>query len=361
MTSITEVWTNRKNLRETRIVTHPMPELAEGEVLMKIEKFGLTANNVSYAITGDSIGYWGYYPAEGEWGKVPAWGFAEVIESKCDGLDIGERVWGFFPMASHVVMRPAGINEQRWFDAAPHRADLPPMYNQVMRTASEPEILKTFENERSILFPLFATSFCLYDFLIDNDFFGADQVLIGSASSKTGFGLAHMLFNDPAVDKAVIGVTSSSNAAFCQELACFDAVVVYNEESALDPSVKSVFVDMSGNGPLTLRLHTHFGNNMVSSWKVGATHWEAEGKSPDALPGAQTRFFFAPKQMGKRDQDWGRGKFWEKAFAASIGVTLATASKLHVEQRDGADAAAKTWVALLDNEIPGSTGLSVSI
>lgn len=361
MTTITEVWTNRSNLRETKTVTHPKPELAEGEVLMKIEKFGLTANNVSYAITGDSIGYWGYYPAEGEWGKVPAWGFAEIIESKCESLDVGERIWGFLPMASHVVMRPVGINDSRWFDGAPHRAKLPPMYNQVMRTSVEPEILKTFENERSILFPLFATSFCLYDFLIDNDFFGADQVLIGSASSKTGFGLAHMLFNDQAVNKSIVGITSNSNAGFCRELGCFDEVVVYDEENELDPSVKTVFVDMSGNLPLTVRLHTHFGDNMLSSWKVGATHWEAEGESPENLPGAKSRFFFAPKQMGKRDQDWGPGKFWEKAFIASIGVTKDTARHLHVEHRSGAETAAATWVALLDNQVPGSTGLSISI
>ena len=56
MTTITELWANRANLRETKTVTHPAPELGPGEVLMKIEKFGLTANNVSYAITGDSIG-----------------------------------------------------------------------------------------------------------------------------------------------------------------------------------------------------------------------------------------------------------------------------------------------------------------
>lgn len=361
MTEITELWTNRANLRETKTVTRPVPELAEGEVLMKIEKFGLTANNVSYAITGDSIGYWGYYPAEGPWGKVPAWGFAEVIQSKCDGVNVGERIWGFLPMASHVVMRPGKINEKRWMDTAPHRADLPPMYNQCMRTESDPEVLKDFENERSILFPLFATSFSLYDFLIDNDFFGADQVLIGSASSKTGFGLAHMLFNDPAVDKKIVGITSAGNADFCRELACFDDVTIYDQESALDPSVKSVFVDMSGNVPLTVRVHTHFGDNMVSSWKVGATHWEAEGDNPDDMPGAKNRFYFAPKHMGKRDKDWGPGKFWEKAFIASIGVTQDTAAKLHVEQRNGVETAAETWVALLDNKVPGSTGLSISI
>ena len=87
MTTITELWANRANLRETKTVTHPAPELGPGEVLMKIEKFGLTAINVSYAITGDSIGYWGYFPADDNWGKVPTWGFAHVIESNCPRLN----------------------------------------------------------------------------------------------------------------------------------------------------------------------------------------------------------------------------------------------------------------------------------
>ena len=62
MTTITELWTNRTDLRDIKSVTRTVPELKEGEVLMKIEKLGLTANNVSYAVTGDKIGYWGYFP-----------------------------------------------------------------------------------------------------------------------------------------------------------------------------------------------------------------------------------------------------------------------------------------------------------
>jgi hypothetical protein len=83
MTTITELWTNRTDLRDIKSVTRTVPELKEGEVLMKIEKLGLTANNVSYAVTGDKIGYWGYFPADEHWGKVPAWGFAHAIESNC--------------------------------------------------------------------------------------------------------------------------------------------------------------------------------------------------------------------------------------------------------------------------------------
>ena len=242
----------------------------------------------------------------------------------------------------------------------PHRRKLPPLYNNYQRTSVEPEILGRFEDERCILFPLFATSYILYDFLLDNDFFGADQVLIGSASSKTGFGLGHLLHSDQNLSKSVLALTSAGNAEFCKALGCFSDVVIYGDESRLDPAVKSVFVDMSGDSPTTIRLHGHFADSMVSSWKVGLTHWEAGGKLPKDLPGTRPSFFFAPAHIGKRDKEWGPGKFWERAFAASIGVTQATASNLDIVARNGAEQAAASWSDLLENKISGSTGLIIS-
>ena len=41
--------------------------------------------------------------------------------------------------------------------------------------------------------PLFTTSFFIYDYLEVNSFFGADTVLISSASSKTSFCLAYLI------------------------------------------------------------------------------------------------------------------------------------------------------------------------
>ena len=102
MAQLTELWTNRKDFRITQIVNDSLPTAGEGEVLVAIDKFGLTANNVSYAVSGDAIGYWNYYPtpleaAQDHWGKVPVWACANVIASECDGIAVGERLWGFFP------------------------------------------------------------------------------------------------------------------------------------------------------------------------------------------------------------------------------------------------------------------------
>ena len=196
MGSVTEVWVNRDDYRDTKIVEAEERTLEEGGVRVAIDKFGLTSNNVSYAVSGDMIGYWKYYPADAPWGKVPVWGMGEVVESKSASITVGERLYGFFPMASETTLTVGKAHADTFMDATPHRQDLPALYNQYRRTQGEPEFLKSLEDERCLLFPLFITSFVLYDYLVDNDFFGAEQVIIGSVSSKTGFGLADLLKQD---------------------------------------------------------------------------------------------------------------------------------------------------------------------
>ena len=186
MTNCTGLWIDRTDINTTKQVITEVPELTEGAVLVAIDKFGLTANNVSYAVTGDSIGYWQFYPAQDNWGIVPVWGCASVILSNCADIPVGERLWGYFPMASHAVLTPGNIHADYFVDTVEHRRELPPVYNQFRRTKAEPELLQRMENERCLLFPLFMTSYLIYDYLIDNSFFGAQQVVIGSVSSKTG-------------------------------------------------------------------------------------------------------------------------------------------------------------------------------
>jgi len=359
MTQSTELWVDRQQIRNTRIVSRALPQLAEGEVLVAIDQFGLTSNNVSYAISGDTIGYWGYYPAEGNWGKVPVWGCANVVQSNSVEVPVGDRLWGFFPMASHAVLHPGKVSDDRLVDVAEHRRTLPALYNGYRRTRGEPEFLRAMEVERCLLFPLFATSWLIYDYLVDNDFFGAKQVLIGSVSSKTGFGLAEMLRNDPKVTQRIIGLTSPPNVAFVDRLGCCDEVVVYGEEANIDATAPAAYVDMSGDARLTAALHNLLGDNMVVSAMVGATHWEQRGDN-GALPGARPTFFFAPAQIAKRDEEWGPGVAMTKAIAASAEVAKKVQDELSVEWTRDVRGLATLWVDLLDNRVSPNRGLMVS-
>ena len=360
MTDCTALWVNRTEITNTKPVTTQIAPLPEGQVLVAIDKFGLTANNVSYAVTGDNIGYWQFYPVEDGWGIVPVWGCGTVIQSSCGNIPEGERLWGYFPMASHAVLTPGNIHADYFVDVAEHRLELPPIYNQFRRTQAEPEFLQQMENERCLLFPLFMTSYLIYDYLIDNDFFGAQQVVIGSVSSKTGFGLAQMLHNDPEVTQSVIGVTSQGNMDFVKGLGCCDQIVLYKDEAEIDASVPTAYVDMSGDARFTVSLHNHLGDNLVESCMVGASHWQEGGKVGE-LPGARPRFFFAPWQIEKRNKECGPGVAMGNAMTASAKVAALVADDIQVQWVEGSASLADHWALLLDNKIPPSTGLMVSL
>ena len=64
------------DLRECRVAASELPELEPGQALLRVETFGLTANNITYAVLGEMMSYWDFFPAEDGWGRVPMWGFA---------------------------------------------------------------------------------------------------------------------------------------------------------------------------------------------------------------------------------------------------------------------------------------------
>jgi len=131
MQSVCELWIDKSDFRNTRTVETSHPELGEGEIRVAIDKFAVTSNNVGYAVSGDMIGYWKFFPTgEEPWGKVTVWGMADVVESKSPDIEVGERLYGFYPMSSHLVMTPGRVKDEHFMDVAPHRRDLPALYNQ---------------------------------------------------------------------------------------------------------------------------------------------------------------------------------------------------------------------------------------
>ena len=83
---LTEFWVDRSDYHHTKVVRDAIPKPCDGEILVAIDKFAMTANNVTYAASGDLFGYWQFYPTgEDPWGKVTVWGIAEVLESCAEG------------------------------------------------------------------------------------------------------------------------------------------------------------------------------------------------------------------------------------------------------------------------------------
>jgi hypothetical protein len=353
----------RDDLRQCRVsygTIDPAAEAAAGRAVLAIDRFALTANNITYAAFGDQMSYWAFFPAEEGWGRIPVWGFADVVASGAQDLPVGTRLYGYLPMASHLVVEPTRISERRFVDGAAHRRELPPVYNSYDRVAADPAYRPEREAAQMILKPLVMTSFLIADFLVDNGTFGARQVLVSSASSKTslGLGFCHNLVGDPAVRS--IGLTSAGNRAFVEKIGYFDAVATYDAIAALDPSVPTVYVDMAGSADILTRVHGHFGDNLVYSCRVGGTHWEGLAGRMD-LSGARPKFFFAPSQIQKRHGDWGPGGLEQRFGGAWEKLVGSVGGWLDIREARGAGAVETAYRETLEGRVPPSAGLVLAL
>lgn len=355
---IEQLEVRKDDLSKTHIVRREAPALQPDEVLVKVERFGLTANNITYGVVGEMIGYWKFFPAPDGWGIIPAWGIGEVIESKSDTLKKGERLYGYFPMASHLVMKAGKVTPQRVVDVAEHRAALPPVYNSYARLSGEPGYDRSLDEARMILFPLYATSYCLYDFLLDNKWFEAEQAIIVSASSKTAIGLAYALKDDAKAPKTV-GVTSARNRKLVESLGLYDAVADY-ESAAKIARKPSVIVDMSGNGEFLAALHAHLGDDMRFCSNVGVTHYDNRDMGPGFIR-KRSQMFFAPGHIQKRASDWGPGEFEKRAYAFWKTAALASRDWLKVERFSGQKALEGIYRELYSGKVAPERGIVASL
>jgi len=299
----------RDDLHETRVLSADAPAPGEGEALLEVQAFGLTANNVTYAVFGEAMSYWSFFPAEQGWGRMPVWGFSEVAASNVDGLEEGARFYGYMPPSSQLLVKPERVDERGFVDAAAHRADLPPVYNVYARTDADPYYVDGLEDVQMLLRPLFLTSFLLDDFLADEGL-AEGTVILSSASSKTAISAAHLLAERDAVH--LIGLTSPGRAGFVEGLGLYDEVVPYAEAGSLGGE-QAVYVDMSGDAAVRRAVHERFGAGLRHSAVVGATHWEEMDGEAGELPGPQPTLFFAPDRVAKRSSDWGREELDRRA------------------------------------------------
>ena len=358
---------NRQAFAETALREAAVPDAAsldEGAILLRVDRFALTSNNITYAVTGELLRYWEFFPASEGMGIIPVWGFADVIASKCEGITIGERVYGYFPMATHLVVSPGHVSANSFFDVSQHRASLPIIYNQYLRCARDPLYREDTEALQMLLRPLFTTSFLLDDFVADNDFFGAETVLLTSASSKTALGMAYLLHRNRGQrdnEYEVVGLTSAGNRDFVQGLGCYDRVLCYEDVENLDASRACVVVDFAGDSELMARVHDHYDQQLRYSCLVGASHGEQLGKSAQPLKGPEPVMFFAPTQAQKRIGEWGAPLFQQKLSQVWGEFTGFVGQWMQVETSLGVAATERVYQEVLAGRIRPDCGHVVSL
>jgi hypothetical protein len=300
---MTDFLVKRDQLRECRIAESTLPELESGQALLRVDSFGLTANNITYAVMGEAMSYWDFFPAEEGWGRVPMWGFAEVERSEAEELESGARVYGYLPPSSHLVVTPMRADERGFVDGSPHRAPLPAPYQRYEVTDADPFYRPDTEEIQMLLRPLFFTSFLIDDQLADDGLATRGPIVISSASSKTAIAAAFLLAQREGVE--LIGLTSPRSAEFVEGLGVFGRSLTYDAVDSLERG-PATFVDVAGDGEVRQAVHSRYGDELVHSMTVGASHWEELGAGEGELPGPSPVFFFAPDRVAKRSEEWGR-------------------------------------------------------
>jgi len=347
---------------ETKFVQTKLSAPGADQVLFKVDRFGFSANNITYAVMGDMMSYWNFFPAEDaskdQWGRVPVWGFGEVISSSVEGIEEGERFYGYWPMSTFYLAQVGKVDEGGFTEVSPHRVPLPGAYNRYVRVSVDPGYRAEKEAEHMLLQPLFMTSFLIDDFLSEEKYFGSTAILIGSASSKTAIALAYLLARHKGL--VVVGLTSTKNKAFVESLGTYTDVVTYDQIASLSKDELVTYVDMSGDGGIRAAIHDHYKDNLKYDCAVGLTHYD-KMTSPEGLPGPAPQLFFAPDQAKKRVGAWGAMGLQSRVGEAWLAFIDGASDWMDVHDASGKDAVKSVYLETLGGKADPRAGFTISL
>lgn len=341
MTTISsqQIWVNQNALNETQIVHCDIntSNLKADEVLLETDSFGFSANNITYAALGFKMGYWGFFPTEKEgFGIVPVWGFATVKASNHPNIQVGEKVFGYLPMASHWVIKAGKEAPHGFSDIHEKRKSISPVYDQYLRCATDPGYNSQREAWQLSFRPLYMTSFVLDDYVAELS--KGESLLLSSASSKTALGTAQLLKDQKQARNAtysVIGLTSASNVDVVKANGCYDNVVSYDDLAQLSPESNYWLLDFAANGTLINNLTEVLHDKLSKVTLIGATDWKAEQKpNPKAL---DAEIFFAPARVKQRQSEWGHSAFLTKYAQAWQGFAQKINHTFYTQEHIGTD------------------------
>jgi hypothetical protein len=344
---------NKSQLSEFQIVEEPLPALLPGEVLLRIESYAFSANNITYAHLGADFRYWEFFPAANPlFGIIPVWGFAVVTDSQKSEIASGERVYGYFPMASHVKLKPGTVRETGFTDASEHRSKLPGAYRQYTFLKNDPMHIESLAAQELVFRPLYTTSYLLDNYLQEKQFMKAEQILITSASSKTAIALAVLLrqrISRERLSLKVLALTSPANLAFVQALGVYSGALSYNDLERAGGASTHV-VDFTGNQELLGRIK----NSTVwnGATLVGMVQHDASAKETPALGDV----FFAPAEIKRQAKLWGLDGFQERLAASWKEFLPSTEAWLSIQKIATPEETASMYLKHLNGSVPPNLG-----
>lgn len=348
---------NKKQISNTRFVENLVNPLEEGEVLLRVRKYALTANNITYAVVGFRLQYWNFFPAEDSFGIIPVWGFAEIVDSRHDDLPIGATYYGYLPMSTYLQVLPVNVKDHGFSDGAAHRQPMAAIYNYYELVDKSKQ--QQFNTDYiPLIKPLFATSFLSYHFLKESDFFAGEVMILTSASSKTALALAFMFYREKKRDnQEVIGLTSEKNKAFVHGTALYDRVLTYEEIDQL-PLKNTVLIDMAGKGQLINDIYGHLNENLKYASMIGLADWQAD-RSQIVFPNA--KMFFAPSVFQAFGRQWGTVELTKQINSALADFIAIAKEWIQIQYIETPQGIAQVYGQLVNGKADPSKGYIVNL
>ncbi|MCX2980730.1 DUF2855 family protein [Halieaceae bacterium IMCC14734] len=388
------VATQRKTLAETLVLRDELPPLEHDEIRLRVDKVGLSANNLFYAQMGEApfLKFFSVYPLSEEHKDlaiVPAWGVATIIESANPEFTVGEQYRGFLHMTNVVQMKARRTAEG--FQAFGGKRDkINQAYNGFLTVAAGGTSPIAGEGPKADLAmtsaPGGGSGFILYELLKMHAFYGANSVVLTSASSKLSLVTAQLLREqrDSGELQCVVGYTAKSNQAFVRSTGLYDLVICYEDALPDDTELKHLLVDVAGDAAIYKRGKDKF----VKAFAVGGTHADAEASvftafgpsgfvkmlidmvAPASIKTWAARrlspkleMFFAPTVISELLDKWGHEQMDIKSDAALTAFVDAAidGNWMSVHRAETPEAAQAAYRRIVEGKVPPAEAVILAL
>jgi len=387
------VTTLRKDKAETVVLHDTLPALERDEIRMRVDRVGLSANNMFYAQMGEApfLKFFAVYPVpqRPELANVPAWGVATIVESNHRDFAVGEQYRGFLHM-TNVVQMKARRTADGFVAYGGNRDKLNKAYNGFVKVndskTSPSGVTGSRAELATIVMPGALSGFLLCELLRSHGFYGGNSVVLTSASSKLSLATAFLLKHERAAGKLgrIIGYSSKNNVEFVRSTGLFDDVLTYEQDLPSDPTLKPVFIDVAGDATIYRRIQKRLAKGLA----VGGTHTKAKAStftafSPSSIlklvgsmlappPVAKwldkhlnptLEMFFAPTVMSELIARWGRSEFDEKCDAALLSFVDAALAHawIKIVRAESPAAIQSEYRRIVEGSVPPSEAIILSL
>ncbi|NQX89379.1 MAG: DUF2855 family protein [Halioglobus sp.] len=386
--------TRRKDLKETVVLRDELPPLVPDEIRLRVDKVGLSANNLFYAQMGEApfLKFFSVYPLAEEheaFANVPAWGVATIIESANPEFQIGQKFRGFLHMTNVVQMKARRMPEG-FVAFGGARDKINQAYNGFLTVDSQGTSPIQGAGVKSDLAmaaaPGASSGFALYQQLKMHDFYGGNCVVLTSASSKLSLATAQLLQTERGRGRLqrVIGYTANANAQFVADTDLFDDVIGYTEHLPQGGDLQHVLIDVAGDAAIYKRGKAQY----VKAFAVGGTHSDAESSvftafgpsgflkmfidmlAPQLVKSWASRWltprlemFFAPAVINVLLAQWGREELERKSNQALTGFVDAAIGQgwIEVLRSESPESAQAAYRRIVEGEVPPSEAIILSL